>query len=155
MVYFMENPLNPWMIWGENPIIFGNTHINHINIPPPPTTNKTMPPSELWRSNYWGTCCFRFAAEENSRESGFDGFFSEASQARRLKKNNRRTNIEMAAEHACFFGCGWKFFFFFAEVVPRMKKTTRCLPKRHCWTRATTRTSQETVKYVKWLVKGL
>ena len=24
---FMENPMNKWMIWGENPIIFGNIHI--------------------------------------------------------------------------------------------------------------------------------
>ena len=23
----MENPINPWMIWGENPTIFGNTHV--------------------------------------------------------------------------------------------------------------------------------
>ena len=24
MVKIMENPINPWMIWGENPTIFGN-----------------------------------------------------------------------------------------------------------------------------------
>ena len=24
MVYFMENPMNKWMIWGEKPIIIGN-----------------------------------------------------------------------------------------------------------------------------------
>ena len=27
MVKIMENPINPWMIWGENPTIFGNIHI--------------------------------------------------------------------------------------------------------------------------------
>ena len=27
MVKKMENPMNKWMIWGENPIILGNTHI--------------------------------------------------------------------------------------------------------------------------------
>jgi len=31
MVKMMENPINPWMIWGGKPIIFGNTHIPTLN----------------------------------------------------------------------------------------------------------------------------
>ena len=27
MVKIMESPINPWMIWGEKPPIFGNTHM--------------------------------------------------------------------------------------------------------------------------------
>ena len=25
--FIMENPMNKWMIWGENPTIFGNIHL--------------------------------------------------------------------------------------------------------------------------------
>ena len=32
MVYFMENPMNKWMIWGENPYFWFNTHIHNIYI---------------------------------------------------------------------------------------------------------------------------
>jgi len=28
MVKIMENPINPWMIWGENPLFLENIHIS-------------------------------------------------------------------------------------------------------------------------------
>ena len=34
MVYKGLNPINPWMIWGENPPIFGNTHLLKWKWPP-------------------------------------------------------------------------------------------------------------------------
>ena len=30
MVYFMENPMNKWMIWGVKPPIFGSTPLNGV-----------------------------------------------------------------------------------------------------------------------------
>ena len=33
MVKIMENPMNKWMIWGENPPIFGNTHMSDTDTP--------------------------------------------------------------------------------------------------------------------------
>ena len=41
MVYFMENPMYKWMIWGETPHIFGSTSYSNRSEPNFPLKKKT------------------------------------------------------------------------------------------------------------------
>ena len=53
MVKIMENLMNKWMIWGENPLIFGNTHLScfstqaEVMAETPEQPRSASPPPEV------------------------------------------------------------------------------------------------------------